>query len=140
MFMFGLGIFVASEMLARELDKGTNCDPLLLSFNRALGQIGAVFASVCLTLAICLGSNDERRPSFKKMLIIFFILSVVILGLSIGIKIKLRGSCDVGNSSKIVWGLLGGSGGLIFMVGLSWYLSRGKTVEAPESMDSAFWS
>lgn len=136
MFLFGLGIFVASEMLAQNLDKGSGCDPLVLKFNRALGQVGAVFAAVCLTLTICLNEDDDRRPTMKKMGILILAMSLVICGLSIGIKIKMKGSCNVGNSSKIVWGLLGGSGGLILIAGLSMYLTREKS-EAPAS---AFWS
>ncbi len=103
----GIGLFVASEVMSTEINKTKCGDQTLRQINSAIGNIGVAIASVNITLIMCL-EDGQGGPEGEFTKWFMSLLSCLVLGLTIYMKVKLNNACgDI--AQKTLWVLIGTS-------------------------------
>lgn len=108
MTIVGIGLFLASEVMAVEIDKTSCGDQFVRKLNSAIGNIGVAIAATNITLTMCM-QPDSKGPDLEIIKWFMAILSLTVCVLSIMMKVKLKGACgDL--AQKTLWVLIATSG------------------------------
>lgn len=122
--LVGISLYAASIAMDNELDSSDCADKSLKQYNKGIATMGAVIASVCLTLLFCRRSCPVADASPKSIMFLLGAISVTVLILSIMIFAGASGS-ECSSVRKVAIILMAASGSAVMFVGGIIYHSLG---------------